>query len=146
MCCLWPTGTLPTQIFIFFGTAEDYKSCCFYFSVVMVRPWEGCERRGAWGRRECWGPRDTGAAPRSDYPPASLAPCQIRVYPLIPVLQIQNQIGSGFKLGGSGKQCCRSRPGIRCFFDHLDPGSGMEKNPEPRSGMNIPDLIFEKLV
>jgi hypothetical protein len=24
--------------FDFFGTAADYKSCCFYFSVVMMRP------------------------------------------------------------------------------------------------------------
>jgi hypothetical protein len=27
-----------------------------------------------------------------------------------------------------------------------DPGSGMEKNPERGSGMNITDLIFENLV
>jgi hypothetical protein len=40
--------------------------------------------------------------------------------------------------------------GIWCFFDPWirDPEvrSGMEKNAEPGSGMNIPDLIFENLV
>jgi hypothetical protein len=28
----------------------------------------------------------------------------------------------------------------------LIPGSGMEKNPQPGSGINIPDLIFENIV
>jgi hypothetical protein len=41
-------------------------------------------------------------------------------------------------------QCCGS--GIRCFFDPLDPGSGMGKNPDPRSGINISDQISESLV
>jgi hypothetical protein len=32
------------------------------------------------------------------------------------------------------------------FFWPLDPGSGTGKNPDPGSGMNIPDLNFEKLI
>jgi hypothetical protein len=47
-------------------------------------------------------------------------------------------------------QYCESRSGIRCFFDPWiwdpDPRSGMEKNPDPGSGMNIPGLIFENIV
>ncbi len=39
-------------------------------------------------------------------------------------------------------QCCGSGSGIRCFFDS---GSGIEKNPDPGSGLNILDLIFENL-
>jgi hypothetical protein len=37
----------------------------------------------------------------------------------------------------------RIRIGMR---KNPDPGSGMRKNPDPGSRMNIPDLIFEKLV
>jgi len=37
-------------------------------------------------------------------------------------------------------RCCGS--GIRCFFT---PGSGMEKNPDPGSGMNIPVQFSESL-
>jgi hypothetical protein len=36
--------------------------------------------------------------------------------------------------------------GIRCFFDPPGSGSGMEKSPDPGSGMNIPGLIFENYV
>jgi len=41
-------------------------------------------------------------------------------------------------------------PGSDAFLNpwirNPDPGPGMGKNPEPGSGINIPDLIFEKLL
>jgi hypothetical protein len=47
-------------------------------------------------------------------------------------------------------QCCGSGSGFWRFFDpwiqDKDPGSRMEKSPEPGSGMNIPDLNFKNLV
>ncbi len=82
----------------------------------------GAWRKGAWGRRGCWDPRDTGAAPRSGYPPASPALYKIRVSVNSGVARNQNQTGSGFNLGGSRKQCCGSGSGIDAF---LTPRSGI---------------------
>jgi hypothetical protein len=38
-----------------------------------------------------------------------------------------------------------SGSGIRCLFDHLDPGSGMGEKSRSGSGMNILDHISESL-
>jgi hypothetical protein len=44
-------------------------------------------------------------------------------------------------------QCCESGSGIRCLFDPWirDPGWVESQHPDPGSGMNNPDLIFESL-